>query len=128
MTDAWLRAANFCDPHDLVPAAVDQLERVVGGAYRPGGGVAHEIDGPEGAQSGRRERGGLSDHVRASSALLTAFEITGRLPYSMLAKSRCSLLRELLTKPAATILSSNATRRVLCRLGRARRPDAAARP
>ena len=30
-------------------------------------------------------RGGLSDHVRSASALLTAYMLTARLPYAMLA-------------------------------------------
>src|SRR6185503_13251957 len=58
---------------------IDQLERVVGGAYRPGAGVAHTCDGA-------RADGSPIDQVRASTALLTAFECTGRLPYSMLAE------------------------------------------
>jgi hypothetical protein len=68
--EACLIAANLFDPHQLVPPAIDHLEHVIGGAYQPGEGV----------------RGGLADQVRAASALLTAFEITGRLPYSMLAE------------------------------------------
>jgi hypothetical protein len=77
--DACLRAAELLDPAALVPDAIDQLERVVGGAYRPGAGVAHTCDG------GRAD-GRPIDQVRASTALLTAFELTGRLPYSMLAE------------------------------------------
>jgi len=115
--DACLRAADLCDPHDLVPVAVDQLERVVGGAYRPGGGVAPEMDGPRAAQGGRRVRGGLSDHVHASSALLTAFEITGRLPYSMLAEELMQLsLRELLDHAGGDLVGHCEAARVLCRL------------
>ncbi len=59
--------------------AIDQLERVVGGSYRPGEGLVRDLDGV-------RARGSVDDHVRGASALLTAFEITGRLPYSMLAE------------------------------------------
>ena len=68
--EACLVASRLLDPQELVPPAIDQLEHVVGGAYQPGAGV----------------RGGLANQVRAASALLTAFEITGRLPYSMLAE------------------------------------------
>ena len=68
--EAVLVASSLFDPQELVPPAIDQLEHVVGGAYQPGAGV----------------RGGLINQVRAASALLTAFEITGRLPYSMLAE------------------------------------------
>ena len=78
--DACLRAANLVDPQDLVPAAIDELERVVGHAYQPGDGIAHTI------HSHVHARGSLGDHVRSASALLTAFEISGRLPYSMLAE------------------------------------------
>jgi hypothetical protein len=77
--DACLRAADLFDPTTVVPDAIDQLERVVGGAYRPGAGVAHTCDG------GRAD-GSAIDQVRASTVLLTAFELTGRLPYSMLAE------------------------------------------
>ena len=116
--EACLRAADLCDPHDLVPAAVDQLERMVGGAYRPGGGLAHEMDGPPGAQGGRRVRGGLADHVCASSALLTAFEVSGRLPYSMLAEELMQLsLRELIDEAGGDNLVEHCdAARVLCRL------------
>ena len=68
--EACLIASRLLDPEELIPRAIDQLEHVVGGAYQPGAGV----------------RGGLSNQVRAASALLTAFEMTGRLPYSMLAE------------------------------------------
>ena len=68
--EAVLVASSLFDPQELVPPAIDQLEHVVGGAYQPGAGV----------------RGGFINQVRAASALLTAFEITGRLPYSMLAE------------------------------------------
>ena len=68
--EAVLVASSLFDPQELVPPAIDQLEHVIGGAYQPGAGV----------------RGGLINQVRAASALLTAFEITGRLPYSMLAE------------------------------------------
>jgi hypothetical protein len=63
---------------DLISSAIDELERVVAGAYRPGHGLSHLVGGPP--------RGLLADHVALSSALLTAFEATARLPYSMLAE------------------------------------------
>ena len=77
--DACLSAAHVSDPRELVPRAIDELERIVAAGYRPGAGVAHRIDTAH-------ERGGLSDHVRLAAALLTAFAMTGRLPYSMLAE------------------------------------------
>ncbi|MGH9140151.1 MAG: hypothetical protein ACRD2I_03305 [Vicinamibacterales bacterium] len=77
--EACLRAAEIIGPGAVVQDAIDQLERVIGGAYRPGDGLARD-------RGGVRIRCGLADHVRCASALLTAFELTGRLPYSMLAE------------------------------------------
>jgi hypothetical protein len=74
--DARIRAANVVSgqPGGSLQAAIDELERLVGAAYQPGEGVAH--DG----------HARLEDHVGTAAALLTAFEYTGRLPYSMLAE------------------------------------------
>ena len=119
--DACLGASDVFDPHDLVQNAIDELERVVGAAYRPGEGVAHVVNEPSSA------RGRLGDHVRCASALLTAYSRTGRLPYSMLAEELMQFVRRTLwdeqdggfydiphgTKPFA--LNCEAAR-VLCRL------------
>ncbi len=59
-------------------AAIDELERLVGGAYEPGEGLL----GGAGPQS----RGTLEEHVAAAGALLSAYRATARLPYSMLAE------------------------------------------
>jgi hypothetical protein len=67
--EACLVASHLVDAQMLIPRAIDELERIVGGVYRPGQSV-----------------GDASDHVCLASALLTAFEATGRLPYSMLAE------------------------------------------
>jgi hypothetical protein len=85
--DACLGAMFLVDAADLVPRAVDHLERVIGGAYRPGVGVAHAI-----GRSAHR-RGTPADQIAAASALLSAFEFTGRLPYSMLAEELLQLSR-----------------------------------
>jgi hypothetical protein len=53
-----------------VQGAVDELERVVGAAYEPGEGI----------------RGTLDDEIAVAGMLLTAFLVTGRLPYAMLAE------------------------------------------
>jgi hypothetical protein len=101
--EAVLVASSLFDPQELVPAAIDQLEHVVGGAYQPGSGV----------------RGGLINQVRAASALLTAFEITGRLPYSMLAEELMQTARRTAAPDAAhrdTIVVNCEAARVLCRL------------
>ena len=97
--DACLRASGLFDPAEIVPDAIDQLERVVGGAYQPGEGV----------------RGGLADQVRAASALITAYEITGRLPYSMLAEELMQLARQSPAAESDLVLHCE-TARVLCRL------------
>ena len=55
---------------DWLPHAVEELERLIGAAYEPGEGVHGDFD----------------DHVRSAAALLSAFAVTGRLPYSMLAE------------------------------------------
>jgi uncharacterized protein YyaL (SSP411 family) len=97
--DACLRAAGIVDPHELVPAAIDHLEHIVGGSYRPGEGV----------------RGSAADQVHAASALLTAFEITGRLPYSMLAEELMQIARRE-PWPDTDLLGHCEAARVLSRL------------
>jgi hypothetical protein len=67
--EAGLAASSLVDPRELVPRAIDELERIVGAVYHPGQRV-----------------GDVADHVCLASALLTAYEATGRLPYSMLAE------------------------------------------
>jgi hypothetical protein len=100
--EACLVASRLLDPEELVPRAIDQLEHVVGGAYQPGAGV----------------RGGLANQVRAASALLTAFEITGRLPYSMLAEELMQGARRVDPAPArgSAFVAQCAAARVFCRL------------
>ena len=106
--DACLATAYVADPNTLIPAAIDEIERVIGGAYRPGMGVAHAIGGAA------RGRGGLSDQVHAAAALLTAYELTGRLPYSMLAEELMQLSRAEMDH--ADFSSTCQAARVLCRL------------
>ena len=69
--DACLRAADVDGDRagPLIAAAIDELERIVGEAYEPGAGI-----------------GDYADHIRAAAALITAYDITGRLPYAMLAE------------------------------------------
>ncbi len=97
--DACLFASHLVDPKDLVPRAIDELERIVAAAYRPG-----------------EDFGDLSDNVRAASALLTAFELTGRLPYSMLAEELMQGSHDRLF--TADYEMSCEAARVLCRLAR----------
>jgi hypothetical protein len=86
-----LRSAGACltavqalehskDVHDLMAAAVDEMERIIGRVYRPGEAIARSLQQPDEAD------GDFSDHVDAASTLLTAHAVTGRLPYSMLAE------------------------------------------
>jgi len=97
--EACLRASDLHESRALVSEAIDELERIVGRAYAPGEGL---------------NGGDPSDHIRASSALLTAYEVSGRLSYSMLAEE--------LTRPTLRDLPTREIRlncdagRVLCRL------------
>jgi uncharacterized protein YyaL (SSP411 family) len=106
--EACLRAAELMAGRPIVQDAIDHLERVVGGSYRPGDGLVRE-------RAGVRVRCGLDDHVRGAAALLTAFELTGRLPYSMLAEELVAVA--VCEPPAdAEIMIQCEAARVLCRL------------
>ncbi len=76
--------------HDLVVAAVDELERIAAAAYEPEEGLARL------PSRSCRERGYLADHVGLSSALLAAYDTTGRLPYPMLAEELMQFARRAL--------------------------------
>jgi hypothetical protein len=88
--DACLAGCHLLDPQSIVPDAIDELERIVAGAYRPGDGLAHSLNQPSGV------RGRFVDHVHTSSALLGAYELTGRLPYPMLAEELMQFARQTL--------------------------------
>jgi hypothetical protein len=77
--EACLVSVNIPEARELVPEAIDALERVIAGAYRPGQGMSHQVAGSSSV------RGGVSDQVRSASTLLTAYMLTARLPYAMLA-------------------------------------------
>jgi uncharacterized protein YyaL (SSP411 family) len=106
--EACLRAAEIVDPTELVQEAIDHLERVIGGSYRPGDGLVRNRDGV-------RVRCSIADHVRSASALLTAFELTGRLPYSMLAAELIAIAGRTPSPDADLVIQCEAAR-VLCRL------------
>jgi hypothetical protein len=78
--DACLNVIGVFDPRDLAAKAIDELEHMIAAAYRPGDGLAHDLDSPD------RARGQLADQLRTASALLTAYVLTWRLPYGMLAE------------------------------------------
>jgi hypothetical protein len=61
--EAGLVASSLVDPRELVPHAIDELERIVASVYHPGQRI-----------------GDVADHVCLASALLRAYEATGRLP------------------------------------------------
>jgi len=67
------------------------------------------------AQGSEGVGGGASDQVRAASALITAYEITGRLPYSMLAEELMQFARQSPAADSDLVLHCE-TARVLCRL------------
>jgi hypothetical protein len=88
--DACLHASRSVEVSALVADAIDELERLVGAAYRPGEGLAPRGDPRSGAG------GGLADHVALSSALLTGYAVSRRLPYSMLAEELMQFARRTL--------------------------------
>jgi uncharacterized protein YyaL (SSP411 family) len=97
---ACLQAADL-DPKGagaLITAAVDELERIVGQSYGPGEGI-----------------GDYADHVRAAAALVTAYEVTGRLPYAMLAEELMQASKHVAPADGAFSIDCEAAR-VFCRL------------
>lgn len=95
--DAALQASAALGDGARLSSLVDDLERLIGRGYEPGDGVE------------------AADQFAVASALLTAFEITGRLPYAMLAEE---LVQTSQRRGAAHTDAASACRaaRVLCRL------------
>ena len=93
---ATLRAAMLPAYRQFAPAAVDELERVIGAHYVPGQAL-----------------GSFGDEVQAASALLAAYELSGRLSYSMLAEELMLMTRH---HPSHVFEEGCAAVRVLCRL------------
>jgi len=98
--DACLRAADLSPDlaGALIADAVDRLERIVGESYGPGEGI-----------------GDYADHVRAAGALITAYEVTGRLPYAMLAEELMQASKRVSAVESEFTVECEAAR-VLCRL------------
>ena len=94
--DACLRANAAAVPGGSVQASIDELERLVSAAYEPGEGLSRSAPGGG---------SGLGDHVRMASALLTAYELTSRLPYSMLAEELMQFAERSFPRPADTAFS-----------------------
>lgn len=91
---------------DLVSVSIDELERVVCLVYRPGERLPRSLRDPD------SDDGGVEEHVAAATALLTAYDVTARLPYPMLAEELIQPVR------AADGLKSPHYARVLGRLAR----------
>jgi hypothetical protein len=106
--EACLRAAAVADSRALVQDAIDHLERVIGGAYRPGEGLVRD-------RGGIRTRCDTADHVRGASALLTAFELTGRLPPA--GEELIAIAGRDASSGAGVVIACEAAQ-VLCRLAR----------
>ena len=84
--DACLRALPILG-NDAAQAPIDELERIVAASYEPGSGIGGTVD----------------QEIGVATALLTAFAVTDRLPYAMLAE-------ELLRHARAELLNSSAVR------------------
>lgn len=108
--EACLVSVNVAGVRALAADAVDALERIVSGAYRPGEGMAHE------AGATPFVRGGIDDHVCAASALLTAHALTGRLPYAMLADELMQGAVRVRSEQDVPFALDCETARVFCRL------------
>jgi uncharacterized protein YyaL (SSP411 family) len=95
-------------------STIDGLEQLARAAYEPGEGML-------GAE--------LHDQLRSASAFLTAFELTGRLPYSMLAEELVQVARRRWWDEARGTFGENfivnaIATQVLCRLAALHRdPD-----
>jgi hypothetical protein len=91
---------------DLISASIDELERIVGLVYRPGERLPRSVRNPD------ADDGGVEEHVAAATALLTAHDVTARLPYSMLAEELIQTVRAAVGPKGPHYV------RVLCRLAR----------
>ena len=95
--DGCLRAAALPEHRALAAGAIDQLESLVRSAYRPGSGV-----------------GAYADQIGVAGALLSAYQLSGRLPYPMLAEELIAAAGPVLANEEFAV--SCQTARVLCRL------------
>lgn len=95
--DATLCAATLSAYAGGAAEAVDQLERLIGAHYHPGRPIGTAFP----------------DQVHAASALLTAYELSGRLAYPMLAEE---LMQSAHRAVPSAFEDACAAARVLCRL------------
>ena len=99
--DAYLRALPLLGAASA-PAPIDELERLVAVAYEPGSGLGGVVD----------------QEIRVAGALLTAFAVTDRLPYAMLAEELLSHARPTLFDSSPLPFSTACTAAaVLSRMG-----------
>jgi uncharacterized protein YyaL (SSP411 family) len=77
MVCAALRASTVFDDASLRELALQSAESVLLAAYRPGQGVAHCSGGV---------RGLLTDQIASAAACLDAWDLTGDVPYQMMAQ------------------------------------------
>lgn len=113
--EACLTAGAARASTEVVAAAVDELERVVGVVYEPGDGVAQVVT------TRTRTAGDLDTHASMALALLRAFDVTGRVAYAMLADE---LARAMPAFPAEASTASFDAARVAARLAVLQRDDA----
>lgn len=93
--EAALRGAAALGATDAIAGIVDNLERLVAMRYEPGDE--------------------MRDPVATASALLAAYEITGRLPYAMLAEELVQIAR-LRDRDHEDVIAAFHAARVLCGL------------
>lgn len=96
--EACLRAAMLDEHRSLAQPSIDQLERIVKAAYKPGSGV-----------------GACANQIAMAGALLAAHQLSGRLPYSMLAEELVAAARPLMENEFDFLTACHAAR-VLCHL------------
>jgi hypothetical protein len=87
--DACLRALPLL-PDGSAQTAIDELERLIAVGYEPGRGIIGSAD----------------DEVHVASALLTAFGLTDRLPYAMLAEELLQRVRRFVCDATTVPFSS----------------------
>lgn len=106
--EACLAAAHLIDGATTAQA-VDELERVVGVHYRPGEGMVT-----------RSVPARAVDQVWTAQALITAFHVTARLPYAMLAEELANIAGRTLNPEPGTpnpeLETASTLMRVCCRL------------
>jgi hypothetical protein len=94
--EAALLASTLDGFEAFAAPAIDELERIVSTHYRPG-----------------QPFGSFADQVRTASALLSAFDVSGRLPYPMLAEE---LMQTPRSRPSHAFEEQCDAARVCCRL------------